>query len=284
MALRREKCSNAGKAPQRLDKGILSTLPHSGQSKPSKKASLRSREASIASQALKSSKKTAAPPAKRLVLSVKPQATQASIQPASLRREEDISTALESPEPLLDLDDGSKAAQEDIARQEEEEAASEEELREKENTEIEEASEEEMVVFETYTIELSVNLGKKAIYNCPIKSTKLNLKHFELDARQRASEAADRAKKNAEFCSFKASIKKGAQKPFLYTLNDGGDMSAVESRVQELLAALKSSSQASLRVAVVANFDAVAARGAGRASPKRSTFFLIQYTVAAWQR
>jgi hypothetical protein len=110
MALRREKRSNAGKAPQRLDEGILSTPPPSGQSKPSKKASSRSREASIASQALKSSKKAAAPPAKRLVLSVKPQATQASIQPASLCREEDISTASESPEPLLDLDNGSEAA------------------------------------------------------------------------------------------------------------------------------------------------------------------------------
>jgi hypothetical protein len=61
-------------------------------------------------------------------------------------------------------------------------------------------------------------------------------------------------------------------------------MSAVESRVQKLLAALKSLSQASLRVSIVANFDAVAARGAGRAFLKRSTFFLIRYTVAAWQR
>jgi hypothetical protein len=67
-----------------------------------------------------------------------------------------------------------------------------------------------MVVFKTYTIKLSVNLEKKAIYNYSIKLTKLNLKHFELDARQRAFEAADRAKKNAEFRSFKASIKKGA--------------------------------------------------------------------------
>jgi hypothetical protein len=41
-----------------------------------------------------------------------------------------------------------------------------------------------MVVFKTYTIKLSINLGKKTIYNCPIKLTKLNLKHFELDARQ----------------------------------------------------------------------------------------------------
>jgi hypothetical protein len=58
-------------------------------------------------------------------------------------------------------------------------------------------------------------------------------------------------------------------------------MSAVKSRVQKLLAALKSSSQASLYVTIVANFNAVAVRDAERASLKRSTFFLIQYTVAA---
>jgi hypothetical protein len=43
----------------------------------------------------------------------------------------------------------------------------EEELRQKENNEIEEILEEEMVVFKTYIIELSVILGKTAIYNCP---------------------------------------------------------------------------------------------------------------------
>jgi hypothetical protein len=118
--LGRSKRSNAGKAPGRLDKPALSTPPLSTQLKTSKKASLRSREASIASQALKSTKK-AAPPAKRLVLSIKPQATQPTqasfIRPASLRREEDISTASESSESLLSDDDIFKAAQEDIAPQ-----------------------------------------------------------------------------------------------------------------------------------------------------------------------
>jgi hypothetical protein len=52
-------------------------------------------------------------------------------------------------------------------------------------------------------------------------------------------------------------------------------MSAVKSRVQKLLAALKSLSQASFHVTIVANFDAVAIRDAGRASLKRLTFFLI---------
>jgi hypothetical protein len=48
--------------------------------------------------------------------------------PASLCQEEDISTALLSPDPLLSDDDGSKTARKDIAPQKEEE-----ELEEKEN-------------------------------------------------------------------------------------------------------------------------------------------------------
>jgi hypothetical protein len=116
MVLGRSKRSNAGKAPGRLDEPALSTPLPPTQSKTSKKASSRSREESLASQASKSSKE-AAPPAKRLVLSIKPQATQAtqatqasSIRPASLRREEDILTVSESPEPLLSDDDSSEAA------------------------------------------------------------------------------------------------------------------------------------------------------------------------------
>jgi hypothetical protein len=54
-------------------------------------------------------------PEKRLILSVKLQATQASIQPVSLCLKEDISTVLKSPEPLLDLNNSSKAALENIA-------------------------------------------------------------------------------------------------------------------------------------------------------------------------
>jgi TATA-binding protein-associated factor Taf7 len=99
-----------------------------------------------------------------LVLSVKPQATQASIQPAPLRREEDISTASESSELPLSDDDDCEATQEGIDPQEEEE---EEESGEKENNEIEEEEEEEeekeIIVFEVYTVELSVLQGKKAI-------------------------------------------------------------------------------------------------------------------------
>jgi hypothetical protein len=118
MVLSRSKRSNAGKAPARLDEAALSTLPPSAQLKPSKRACSRSREASVATQASKSLKKAVPQPAKRLVLSIKPQAkqtTQPYIVPASLRQEEDISTALLSPEPLLSNDNGSKAAKENTA-------------------------------------------------------------------------------------------------------------------------------------------------------------------------
>jgi hypothetical protein len=73
----------------------------------------------------------------------------------------------------LSDDDGSEAAKEDTAPQEEEE------------DEIEEipALEEEIIAFKTYTIKLSVVLGKKAIYNYLVKLTKLKFKHFKLDAR-----------------------------------------------------------------------------------------------------
>jgi hypothetical protein len=181
MVLSRSKHSNAGKAPVRLDEVALDTPPPSAQAKTSKKAFSRSREASIVSQALKSSKKAAPQPTKRLILSIKPQATQLmqpSIRPASSRQEEDISTASPGPEPFLSDDDGSKAAKEDIAPQEEEG-----ELGEKESK-IEKIPvlEEEIIAFETYIIELSIVLDRKAIYNCLIKLIKLNFKHFKLDA------------------------------------------------------------------------------------------------------
>jgi hypothetical protein len=114
-------------------------------------------------------------PAKRLVLSIKPQAkqtTQPSIVPASLRRKEDISTASLSPEPLLSDDDGSEAAKEDTAPQEEEE------------DEIEKISDlkKKIIAFKIYTIKLSVILDKMTIYNYLIKLIKLKFKYFKLDA------------------------------------------------------------------------------------------------------
>jgi hypothetical protein len=71
MVLSRGKRSNAGKAPTRLDEAALNTPPLSTKPKTSEKASSGFREASIASQASKSSKKVA-PPVKPLILSILP--------------------------------------------------------------------------------------------------------------------------------------------------------------------------------------------------------------------
>jgi hypothetical protein len=87
MVLSRSERSNAGKAPTRLDEAALSISPPFALPKPSKNASSRSREASVASQASRSSNEAVLQPTKRLILSIKLQAkqiTQPSIQPASL--------------------------------------------------------------------------------------------------------------------------------------------------------------------------------------------------------
>ncbi|ERF71978.1 hypothetical protein EPUS_07448 [Endocarpon pusillum Z07020] len=166
MVLSRSKRSNAGKAPQRLDEPALSTpAPPSTQLKRSKKA---------------------AQPAKRLVLSMKkPQAAQSSssssVISVSLHQEKAISLASESLEPLLSDDDGSIAQQEEQEDKKEQEEQEEAEEEEEEEEEVEEAEEKE-ISFQPYTIELSVVLGKKAIYNSFIKLTKLNFEHFKQDA------------------------------------------------------------------------------------------------------
>jgi hypothetical protein len=70
MVLSRGKRLNAGKAPARLNKSALSTLPSSAQLKLLKRACLRSKEVSTASKALKSLKKAVLQPVKRLALSL----------------------------------------------------------------------------------------------------------------------------------------------------------------------------------------------------------------------
>jgi hypothetical protein len=55
--LSREKRTNAGKAPQRLDEAALDTPPPSGRPKASKKALLKARSVSVISQGLSRSKK-----------------------------------------------------------------------------------------------------------------------------------------------------------------------------------------------------------------------------------
>jgi hypothetical protein len=66
-----------------------------------------------------------------------------------LRHEEDISTALPSPEPLLSDDEGFQVLREGIAPQEEAERVEEEEEKEKE---IEEISSPQKVFFKPYYI------------------------------------------------------------------------------------------------------------------------------------
>jgi hypothetical protein len=105
IVLSREKRLNAGKAPQRLNQAILSTLPPSAQPKTSKKTNKRPRQTSVVSQASQGSKalKKAPPaPLKRLILALKKQGTQL----ADLCHKEDISTALLSPKSLLSDDKG----------------------------------------------------------------------------------------------------------------------------------------------------------------------------------
>jgi hypothetical protein len=74
-------------------------------------------------------------------------------------------------------------------------------------------------------------LDKRTIYNTQIKSSRLNFENEEIDACCRALEVADRLKKNAEWRSFKASVKLSLQKPWLWTLKDGGDWTIVNGRV-----------------------------------------------------
>jgi hypothetical protein len=148
MVLSREKRSNAGKAPQRLNQAIPSTLPPSAQLKTSKKTVERPRQTSVVSQASqgsKASKKAPPAPLKRLILALKKQGT----QPADLRHEEDISTALPSPEPLLSDDEGFQVLGEGTAPQKEAERVEEEE---EEKEEIEEISPPQEVFFKLYYI------------------------------------------------------------------------------------------------------------------------------------
>jgi hypothetical protein len=179
MVLSREKRSNAGRAPQRLDDANVDTLPPSTQSTGPRRVILKVKEASVASQGSKrSSKKSTPAPASRN--------RAVSVQPASLRRQEDVSTASPSPEPSLSEScppSAQKDAQEEQEQQEQQEEQEEEEVEEtvplKSNTE-----------YSSYTLELSVMLGKRGVYNTSIRSERFYFEGFEEEARRRASEAA----------------------------------------------------------------------------------------------
>jgi hypothetical protein len=65
MALSREKRSNAGKAPQRLDEAISNTPPPSTQSKASKRPVAKARSVSVVSQGPNRPQKSASAVPKR---------------------------------------------------------------------------------------------------------------------------------------------------------------------------------------------------------------------------
>ncbi|ERF74526.1 hypothetical protein EPUS_03964 [Endocarpon pusillum Z07020] len=214
MVLNREKRSTAGRAPRRLDDADRDTPPASAQSTGAQKVILRVREESVASQGSKRSSEKGSPgpagPAgrKRAV----------STQPISLRRQEDVSTAPPSSElEFLDEENAQdKAEPEEIEK------------------EIQETLLKSNTRDSSYTIELSVMLGKRGIYNTSIESERFIFERFESEAQNRASKAADKQKKDAEYLSFEASIKIGQQKPRLYTIKDRLDMNRVDRIVAEL--------------------------------------------------
>lgn len=242
MVLNREKRSNAGRAPQRLDDADRDTPPASTRSTGAQKVILRVREESVASQGSKRSSEKGSPrPAgrKRAI----------STQPVSLRRQEDVTTASPSPEVgLLPFSDEEEA--QDEAEPEEVEKEVEE------IQEIKETPRKSSARDSSYTLELSIILGKKGIYNTSIKSESFFIETWEYEARRRASEAADKQKKDVDLLGFEASIKIGQQKPRLYTIEDAADMLDVDKAVAELQTAHNRASQASFRVALVANFEA----------------------------
>ncbi|ERF76456.1 hypothetical protein EPUS_07336 [Endocarpon pusillum Z07020] len=180
MVLNREKRSNAGRAPRRLDDADRDTPPASAQSTGAQKVILRVREESVVSQGSKRSSEKGSPgPAGPAGLAGRKRAI--STQPISLRHQEDVSTALPSSE-LEFLD---------------EENAQDEAEPEEIEKEIQETPSKSDAGDSFYTIELSVMLGKRGIYNTSIESERFRserflFERFESEAQHRASEAADK--------------------------------------------------------------------------------------------
>jgi hypothetical protein len=154
MVLSREKRTNAGKAPQRLDEAALDNPPPSGRPKASKKAVSKARSVSVVSQGSSRSKKRTPAVSKRAKSALRAQST----QPASLRRQEDVLTASPSTQGLLSDDDDLEVLGEDIDLQE----GLEEAEKIGEGGDADKSAEVEC---EPFSIELRVMLGRSAIYN-----------------------------------------------------------------------------------------------------------------------
>jgi hypothetical protein len=246
MVLSREKRSNAGKAPQRLDEAIANTPPPSAQSKASKRAVAKARSVSVVSQGPSRPKKSVPAVSKRAKSVPKAQAT----QPASLRREEDISTASPSIQGLSSDDEDLEALGEGLGLQE----GLEEAEKIGEDREDDKSAE---VEWEPFSVELRVMLGKRAIHNSQISAYKLNFDFWASDAHRRAEEAAAKLKKGIERLGFNASIKYGTGRPYELTVEDAGNILDVYTQVDRVRASNKSSSQAQLHVSLVAMFEPV---------------------------
>jgi hypothetical protein len=175
MVLSRSKRSNAGKAPPRLDDATASTPPPSAQPKASRIAVAKGRSVSVVSQGSNRAQKLTLSALKRAKSASRTQ----SVQPASLRRPEDVSTASPSPPLSISSDDGLEPLSEGTPAQEDKE----------DSVEVEAAS---------YSVEWRVLLGKRAVYNTHVSSTKLDFEQWSSDAQQRAEVAAAKLKKGAE--------------------------------------------------------------------------------------
>jgi hypothetical protein len=173
MELSRSKRLTAGKAPPRFNQGAEQTPPPSAQST---KRNNTVSKAQKASRGSKSSKK----PNTAAASEVNDRPMAAGTQPASLRREEDISTASPSPLPLLS-DDALQALAESAL------------LPQPEEIKLEEISEPPAELeYAPLNIEWSVILGRKSVYNTYIRSNLFRFEVYEQDAYRRAQMAADR--------------------------------------------------------------------------------------------
>jgi hypothetical protein len=240
MVLNRQKRSNAGKAPQRFDSAVNDAPPPSSPVAASIEAPSQPRKASVVSKGSRALRALHTP-----ALGLRTPSQESIIQPASLHNPEDVVTA-----PLSPIDD-------ELDQNTEEEEEEEEEGNEPMEKEMNETPEVEN---RPYYLETSVILGKKAIYHTHTSSASFDFDRFSDSARQRASEAANKLKKDAECIAFEASIKIGTQKPRLFTIEYAIDMISIDRQVAELLASTKGRIDRvapALRVGLMASFDLI---------------------------
>ncbi len=156
---------------------------------------LKVKEASIASQGSQISSEKGIPALVGDKRAVSP-------QPASLRRQEDVSIVSPSLEPFLS-NFGLLLDEEDVQEEKEVKVIDIKDIKEiappKRNL--------------SYTLELSVMLDKKKVYNTSTRSKRFYFKSFKEQAYCYASKAVNKQNKDAKCSDFKANIKIDQQKP-----------------------------------------------------------------------